>query len=174
MKIFVGCSASKDIPDFYFKKIEKLLNKILKENDLVFGGCDSGLMGIAYNIAKKNKRKVIGICPDIYKHDFKSLECDLELVTKNIAERTNELILQADIVLILPGGIGSINELFTAIECKRCHEFNKKIIIYNLNGYYDKLLEFLDKIYEEKFARVIDKELYFVTNKEQEIIEFMK
>lgn len=174
MKIFIGCSASKDISNIYFEKIEILLNKILKENDLVFGACNSGLMEISHKIAKKNNREIIGVCPKRYKDDFKDLSCNTEIITKNITERIDKLIIESDLLLFLPGGIGTINELFTAIECKRCHEFDKPIVIYNLNGFYDKILEFLDKIYEEKFARIIDKELYFISSNEKEIIKYIK
>lgn len=46
------------------------------ENDLVFGAKNCGIMGVAYREAKKNKRKVIGICPKCYEDSFHDLECD--------------------------------------------------------------------------------------------------
>ena len=173
MKLFIGCSASKDILKEYFEECSKFLNILMKENDLVFGACKSGLMELVYDITKKNNNKVIGICPDVYKHDFNILECDSEIITKNISERTNSLIKESDALIFLPGGIGTINELFTAIELKRCHEYDKPIVIYNLNGFYDDLLSFLEKLYNEKFARIIDKELYLVSDEIDVILNYI-
>lgn len=173
MKLFVACSASRDIPNEYFTDCSNFLTKLMKDNDLVFGACKSGLMELVYDITKENKNKVIGICPDIYKHDFKELECDVEIITENISERTNNLIKESDALIFLPGGIGTINELFTAIELKRCHEFDKPIVIYNLNGFYDKLLVFLEKLYNEKFARIIDKDLYLVSDNLESILNYI-
>lgn len=174
MKVFVACSASNNIKDEYFSSSRILLEDVLKDNDLVFGACKSGLMEVAYDVTKKNGNKVIGVCPLRYKHDFKTLDCDKEIITNTILERINGLIFESDILLFLPGGIGTINELLQSIESKRCHEFDKPIIIYNLNGFYNKLFDFLDKIYEEKFARDIDKELYFVSDSNKEILNYIK
>lgn len=173
MRLFVACSASKNISSEYFNGCSNFLNILMKDNDLVFGACKSGLMELAYDITKKNENKVIGICPDAYKHDFNSLKCDIEITTKNISDRTNSLIKESDALIFLPGGIGTINELFTAIELKRCHEYNKPIVIYNINGFYDELLAFFEKLYNEKFARVIDKELYLVSNEIDVILNYI-
>lgn len=173
MKLFIGLSASNNIKEEYFIKCQEFLNILMKDNDLIFGACNSGLMSLVYNITKNNKNKVIGICPERYKDDFNNLECDIEIITNNISERVFKLIEVSDAIIFLPGGIGTINELFTAIECKRCHEFDKPIIIYNLNGFYDQLFLFLEQIYSEKFARVIDKELYFVSTNLDEILNYI-
>lgn len=173
MDIFIGCSSSNDIPKEYFEDCKKLLEEIIKENNLIFGACNSGLMGLAYNEALKSNKKIVGICPEAYKDDFKSLKCDAKVVTKAVSTRTDALIMLSDILLFLPGGIGTIYELFTAIESKRCHEFNKPIIIYNSNGYYDKLLEFLDKMYNEKFSNLKDKNNYLVTEKVSLILDYI-
>ena len=99
MKLFIACSASKNIPNEYFTDCSKFLSELMKDNDLVFGACKSGLMELVYNITKENNNKVIGICPDIYKHDFKDLNCDTEIITKNISDRTNSLIKESDALI---------------------------------------------------------------------------
>lgn len=173
MQIFVGCSSRDNIPKKYYNDCNILLNKLLKENDLVFGAFHGGLMGIAHDITLQNENKIIGICPEVYKHDFDNLKCNKEILTKNIMERTSEIIKNSDILLFLPGGIGTIYELYTALECKRCHEFDKPIIIYNSNGFFDKLLDFMEVIYEEKFASYDDKNLYFISNDIEEIQKYI-
>lgn len=175
MNIFVGCSASSNIPSIYNDKSSKLLNKLFAmDYNLVFGACNSGIMKIAHDTAVNNKKDVVGIVPKAYEHDLKTLKCTEEIVTNNINERTSKVIEKSDILLFLPGGIGSVYELFMAIETKRCHEHKKAIIIYNVNGLYDKLLEFLDKLYEENFARMDAKNLYFVSDNEEEIVKLIQ
>ena len=59
MKIFIGCSSSNDIDKKYLEENKKLLDIILKDNDLVFGSCNNGIMGLAYSIAIKNEKEII-------------------------------------------------------------------------------------------------------------------
>ena len=172
MKLFIGCSSSNDIPTEYFNDCKVLLEELMKENDLVFGACNSGLMGLAYNTTLKANGNITGICPEAYKDDFKTLKCDTEITTKSVSERTDTVISSSDALIFLPGGIGTIYELFTAIESKRCHEFNKPIVIYNSNGYFDKLLEFMDKVYSEKFSGFKDKRNYLVTDSISSILYY--
>lgn len=173
MKLFVACSSSDDIPDIYFKDCKNLLDILLKDHDLVFGVAHSGLMGLSYDIALDHHREITGICPEMYQEDFKKLKCSLELTTKNIEGRTHQLICMSDVLLFLPGGIGTIDELFAAIDQKRCHEFDKPIIIYNSNGYFNLLLEFMGKLYHEHFSPLIDQSSYFVSDSIPEIIEYI-
>lgn len=173
MKLFIGCSSSNNIPTEYFDDCKVLLEELMKENDLVFGACNSGLMGLAYNTTLKANGNITGICPEAYKDDFKTLKCDTEITTKSVSERTDSVISSSDALIFLPGGIGTIYELFTAIESKRCHEFNKPIVIYNSNGYFDKLLEFMDKVYSEKFSGFKDKRNYLVTDSISSILYYI-
>lgn len=139
MKLFIGCSSSNDIPTEYFNDCKVLLEELMKENDLVFGACNSGLMGLAYNTTLKANGNITGVCPEAYKDDFKTLKCDTEITTKSVSERTDSVISSSDALIFLPGGIGTIYELFTVIESKRCHEFNKPIVIFIVKS-FDKTL----------------------------------
>ena len=164
MKLFVGCSSSNDIPGEYIEDCRVLLEKLMEGNDLVFGACNAGLMGLAYNTAIRANGNITGICPEAYKDDFNELQCNIEITTRTVSERTDSVISSSDALVFLPGGIGTIYELFTAIESKRCHEFDKPIVVYNSNGYFDKLLEFMDKVYGERFSGLKDKRNYLVTD----------
>ena len=172
MRIFVGCSASEDIPNKYREDSKILLDELFEqENDLVFGACNSGIMSDAYMSALNHERGIVGICPEAYVKDFEDLKCTEEIITKNVNERTDGLIRESDVLLFLPGGFGSAYELFTAIESKRCHEHNREIIIYNCEGFYDELLSFVEKIYNEKFAKEYVRDYYFVSSDKEKILE---
>ena len=173
MNIFIGCSASDDIDALYYDDTRELLNVLMRDNNLVFGACHSGLMGVAHDITKGFGNKVIGVCPSMYVNDFDTLDCDEEIVSDSVSDRTTGLISNSDILLFIPGGIGTVYELFTAIETKRCHEHDKPIIIYNSNGFYNKLLEFLDMLYTDKFAREKDRGHYYIANSREEVIDYI-
>lgn len=174
MKIAVCCSSIEDIDEIYKENAEKLLKEIFKKNnDLVFGAYNQGIMGIAYKIAKENNRKVIGITPKIFKEDFKKMECDVEIITENIYNRTLALIENSDMLLFLPGGIGTIYELMSAIESKRSKEFDKPIILYNDEGFFDELLEMLEKTYNENFSNICIKNCYNIYNDYKEIVNLI-
>ena len=173
MNIFVGCSASDDIDKAYYDDTRELLNVLMRDNNLVFGACHSGLMGVAHDITKDFGNKVIGVCPSMYVQDFDTLDCDEEIVSSSVSDRTTGLISNSDILLFIPGGIGTVYELFTAIETKRCHEHDKPIIIYNSNGFYNKLLEFLDMLYADKFVREKDRCNYYIANTQEEVIDYI-
>lgn len=174
MKLFVGCSSSDLIDEKYLNESKKFLEEIFKEdNDLVFGACDNGLMGYAYRIAKENKRNIIGICPLAYKDDFKFLECTIELIEPTISKRTEAVIENSDGLIIFPGGIGTIYELFNIIESKRNYEFDKPIVIYNLNGFYDEILDFLNKLCKEKFVKEKNLNIFYVATSAKEALEYL-
>ena len=174
MKIFIGCSSREEIPNKYFNDCNNLLEELFKlENDLVFGAYNKGIMALCYDKAKKYNRKVIGITPKIFVSALDELDCDLEIVTNNISRRTEGLIEESNVLLFLPGGIGTIYELFTVIESKRSGEFNKPIIIYNSNNFFDKLLDFLEKIYNEYFTDIKVKDCYLVMNSADDVVKYL-
>lgn len=75
------------------------------------------------------------------------------VVVETMHDRKALLIRDVDAVIALPGGCGTLEELFEAITAKRLGLFLKPIIIVNVDGYYDHLLKFLENSIEEKFMR---------------------
>lgn len=174
MRIFVGCSASDYIPKKYFDDCKIFLEELFKNGyDLVYGACNEGIMGLSYDIACNYNREVIGIYPEVYKNKSNNINCT-KVHRDTISERTNDLINFSDILLFLPGGIGTIYELFSAIEFKRAGEFNKPIIIYNSCGYYDKMLDLLELTYNEDFALRIVEENYYVCDNASDAIKYVE
>ena len=174
MKIFVACSASNDIPQRYLDESRYILERILKKNDLVFGACPNGIMGISYETALKNGRNITGVCPEAYKDDFLALKCTKEITTYSVAGRTDELINESDIILFLPGGIGTMYELFRALESKRCNEFNKPMIIFNCHGFYDNWLKLMEQLYSEKFSKRDAADNYIILNNKDDVIKLVE
>ena len=175
MNIFIGCSSSEYISDKYLIDCKVFLEELfIRDNNLIFGVCSKGLMGLSHDIAIKYSRNVKGICPFIYMDQFDELNCTDEEVTDTVGERIKNIIDESDVLLFLPGGIGTMYELFTAIEWKRSYEFDKPIIIYNSCGYYDKMLELLELTYNEDFALRIVSDNYYVCDIARDAIRYIE
>lgn len=173
MRLFIGSSSSETIPEKYIKDCTKLIEVLLKDNDLVFGAYNKGLMGISYKTAKKNNRSVTGICSEFYIESFKDLECDKEEITVNMLDSTMKIYKDSDAMVLLPGGFGTIYEFFTANYSKICNEINIPIILYNSCGYYDKLLSFIDDVCKENFVKESEKGKFVVANTIEEVMEYL-
>lgn len=166
-KIFISCSASNDIDLKYIEESSKIFNK-LKDHELLFGGFDSGLMGLAYHTFGNS----VGIAPKINKEGLESLNCE-KVILNNSGESTAKLILDSDIILVLPGGIGTLMELFTALHMKRIGEMDKPIIIYNLGGFYNDTISLIEDLI---FSKFISKEIHELLNiflNEEDVVKFI-
>ena len=173
MKLFIGCSASEYIPNKYTDDCKMFLEKLFEyEHDLVFGCCSKGLMGLSYDIVKNNGGSVFGVYPNVYRKEAVCLDCG-KVSTKTIPMRTDRVIKDSDVLIFMPGGIGTVYELFTAIECRRAYEFVKPIIIYNSCGYFDKLLEFLELTYDDNFALRDIKDYYYICSDADDCLNYI-
>ena len=175
MNIFVGCSSRNTENENYNKIAEKIGNFIVKKgHNFVFGGCDVGLMGKIYSIVSKStKSKIIVTIAKAYADDLKDLSYSKAYMFDTVNERKNAFIELADVMIFIPGGIGTIDELFTAIETRRNHEHNVPIIVINENGFFEQLLNMLERIYDEGFADSENCQLYFVADTVDEAIEYL-
>lgn len=174
MKLFIGCSSSEYISSKYLEDSKIFLEELFSnDNDLIFGVCCNGLMGLSHNIAIEYNRNIIGICPELYMNQFKDVNCTYEEITKTVGERTRRVIDESDVIVFLPGGVGTVYELFSAIEWKRSYEFDKPIVIYNLFGHFNKLFEFLNIIYDNGFTSREIEECYYVCENASDAIKYI-
>lgn len=174
MRIFIWASSSETISEKYKKDCETLIESVLRDNDLVFGAYEKGLMGISYRVAKKNNREITGICPKAYKDGLNSLLCDNIEIVNSIREATMKIYQNCDVIIILPWWFGSLYEFFTANYCKVCKEIKIPIVLYNSCGYYDKLLSFIGDMVRLNFVKENEKWNYYVANNVPEVLEYLE
>lgn len=175
MRIFIGCSASNNVPIKYINLAGEIADKLSKmDNKLVFGGSERGMMGKCYLSFKFNDKKVKGISDVSYIDELEGLECDASSVANSTFERAKLLYESAQIILFLPGGIGSMSEIFSMLEEKRTRNDNKPIIIYNYDGFYDDLLNMINYFKKFNFVSDNDTKLYEVVTSDDELIEIIK
>ena len=174
MELFIGCSSSEYISDKYLDDCKIFLNDLFTlDNNLIFGVCSKGIMGLSHDIAIHNGRDVKGICPLLYLSQLSDVSCTEEEITTTVGERTKKVISESDALIFLPGGIGTVYELFTAIEWKRSYEFDKPIIIYNSLGHFNKLFEFLDMVYDGGFTSREIEECYYICESADDALNYI-
>lgn len=172
--IFVGCSSRETNNDNFNKLAEDIGNFIVENNlNYVFGGCKDGLMGKIYSIVKDSNSDIIITMAKAYEKELEGLSYSKSYLYNTVNERKNGFISLSDIMLFIPGGIGTIDELFTAIEACRSKDYTVPIIIINIDGFFDPVLDMLEKIYQLELADNKSRELYFIANSFDEAKEFI-
>lgn len=174
--VCVYCSSSSKIAPLYFD-IADLLAKLLANNsmNLVYGGGDVGLMGKLARTVKENGGKVIGIIPKIFADkNIVFREADEMIITETMRERKRIMDEKSDAFIALPGGFGTLDELIEILSLKQLHCHNKAVVILDINGYYTHLIAQFEKSYEMMFAKEEYRGLYFVTDKLEEAIDYLK
>ena len=125
------------------KEIMNVADIIFEKNiDLIYGGAKIGIMGIVSNRMMEKGGKVTGIIPKILvKKEIINNDITKLIVVNSMHERKKMMYDLADAFIILPGGIGTLEELSEIITWKVLGIENKIIIIFNLNGFYNSLIK---------------------------------
>jgi hypothetical protein len=162
MKIAFFCSARENVKNQYENKVIPLLES-LQENvnfsHIVYGGGGIGLMGTVYNFFKGKK-----IIESHNLEKWRFTENPDENLYTSILKRQKMLLLNSDIFIILPGGFGTLSEFFDAIILNEIEHRNKPIIIYNCDGYYDKLIDLVSDMIINKSSSTAHNFLHFSSN----------
>ncbi len=140
-------------------------------HSLVYGGGSTGLMGAVADGALRHGGEVIGILPKF----MADLEwghpglTDLQLV-EDMRERKHRLLTDSDAVVALPGGCGTLEELFEAITLKRLGIYFNPIVLVNTRGYYDALQGFMQHVVSEKFMNAEHIGMWSMVDSVQEVL----
>lgn len=170
--ICVYCASSNHVDPAYFGVATAMGEAIAKQHcNLVYGGGSVGLMGkVAEAVelhgeesSSRPQSKVIGVIPEALLHmEVGKTDCDELIVTKDMRTRKAEMDKRADAFVTLPGGFGTLEELFEVLTHKMLEYHNKPIVIVNHDRFYDPLIELMEHMYEHHFARAKSRELYRV------------
>ena len=155
MKVFIASSSKNEIPKKYIEIAEKISEEYSKNYDLIFGGCNSGLMGVCYKTFKKNNKKIISVIDKKWQDNLEDIDSDEEYIVNDIITKTNKLC-ECDLAIILPGGYGTIAELSFLLDAKRSGEINLDIIIVNDYDFYTPFINLIEKTQKEKFSENIE------------------
>ncbi len=141
-------------------KFAKSVGQIIAKNnfDIVFGGGENGIMGSVSETAIEYGSKTTGIIPEfLIKKDLqeakhlKKFNSNL-IITKNMHQRKQMMYEKSDAFLILPGGIGTLDECFEVLTwCQLSQIVNKKVGIINFNNFWDPLIFLINHLYSEGY-----------------------
>lgn len=176
-KVCVFASSSNFLEEIYYEEVSELGCLLGKSNfDVVYGGSNLGLMWCCVKAAKLEGAKVYGVMPEkLYNilGDESTGICDELHVSENMRTRKAKLDEISDAVVAVPGGFGTLEELSEMIVQKQLGYNAKPIVIFNVNHYYDKLLEFFEQMMKEDFANENCRELYYVAATAQEVVDYL-
>jgi hypothetical protein len=154
--VCVFCSSSNLVQPPYFE-VARLLGHELARNEfrLIFGGGDIGLMGALARSAHASRGTVIGILPKaLREREGIAYEVADELiVTDSMAERKALLRERSDAFVVLPGGLGTLEEFLEVLTLKQLGYHEKPIVMINAEGIYDPLVHFFEHLHERRFLR---------------------
>ena len=155
MKVAIFCSANENIEPVYFEKTRELGEWLAKNGDsIVFGGCDMGLMECVAKAAYDVGGMTIGVVPSkIEENGHVSQYLSVEIPCDNLSDRKDLMLLKSDVVVALPGGLGTLDEIFTVAASSTIGYHNKRVILYNINGFWNTLIALLDDLQQRGMIR---------------------
>ena len=154
MNIVVYCSSRDDLPEKY-QQLATVLGAWIGQqgHTLVYGGSNAGLMHITAAAVHNAGGTIVGVIPEIFRHRIDPL-CDEVVYTAHLAERKQVMIERGDAFVVLPGGIGTLDEWISTLTVMNIGEDDTRpIIVANLDGLFTDTISQLQAITRTPFAR---------------------
>lgn len=171
MKIAIFCSANDNIDKAYFEKTEALGRWLAKRgDDVVCGGCNIGLMECVARAAHEAGAQVVGVVPRMVEREGRSSEyLDVEILCDNLSDRKDLMLAKSDASIALPGGIGTLDEIFSMAASATIGYHRKPVILYNMAAFWSPLVTFLDYLETQHMIRGDYRRLIQVANTLEEL-----
>jgi uncharacterized protein (TIGR00730 family) len=176
MNITVYGAASENISEEYKGTCEEFGRELAKRgHTLIFGGGKNGLMGAVARGVTAEKGKSIGIAPKFFKPDGVFFEhCSEFILTEDMRSRKKLLEEKCDAIVVLPGGIGTFDEFFEVFTLNGLGQTHKPIALYNVKGYYTKLMDLINHAVSEGFLAKRIADTLLLSDKAEEIFKFLE
>ena len=152
-KICIFCGSSMGFDPIYREKAAEM-GRALAENhcELLYGGGNVGLMNVIAEEMKQRHCKIVGT---ITQHllDMRVGRPDIDelIVVETMSERKKILEDMADAFIAMPGGVGTMDEFFEVMVLSQLRVFDKPVALFNVNGYYDDIVRFIERATKEGF-----------------------
>lgn len=173
--VTVYCSSSGDIHSRYLDAARALGEGIARHGwTLVYGGNYLGSMAAMADGARAAGGKVIGITPRLMVgKGYDDKQCHELIVTEEMRERKALLEARGDAFVALPGGLGTLEELTEVIVGRLLDYHDKPIVILNLDGFYNGLLEVIERGISESFIKPRARQLYHVATTVEDALAYL-
>lgn len=142
MNVGLFCSSCEQLAPSFQEEARQLGQWIAKqEHTLIYGGSTQGLMGICAQAVHQHKGRTIGIVPSfLHEMSLTNAQDTERIYVDDLAERKRKMIATSDCFVVLPGGIGSLDELFSVYASAIVGEHNKPLYLINTNELYTPLI----------------------------------
>ena len=163
-RICVYCGSAVGASSVYVQMAEKLAIELVKRNiELVYGGAQVGVMGSIANSVLAAGGSVIGVLPvGLFRTEVPHDGLTQLIEVSSLHERKAKMAEISDAFIALPGGLGTLEELFEILTWAQLGLHKNPVGILNVNGFYDKMLGYLDHAVAEKFIRLQHREMIVV------------
>jgi len=174
--ICVYCASSSQVKEEYYTAAARLGRLLVNGgNRLVYGGGHRGLMGKIADTVLESGGEVTGIMPRFMTEvEWNHTGITEMILVDSMHERKEKMAAMADAVVALPGGCGTMEELLEVITWKRLGIFTKPIIICNTKGYFDPLIEMLNRSVDENFMREEHRLMWQVADTPEAVMEALQ
>ena len=154
MKICVFCSANEQIDPEFFSMTEELGKWAAKNgHSIVYGGVNQGLMECVAKATKEAGGHTIGVVPMKVEAGRTSDYVDVEIPCDNLTDRKQLMMDQSDVFIALPGGLGTLDEVFTVAASATIGYHHKPVILYNMKGFWNQLIALLNDLQAKGMIR---------------------
>ena len=173
--ISIFCGAHEGKNPKYAQSAKIISEAIAKKGiNVVFGGGNVGLMKIISDTALDNGVEVLGISlKSLHALELANPRLNEIVVTDTLLDRKDEFMSRSDAFIVLPGGVGSLDELAEIMASNQLGIINKPVGILNTEGYYDHLLKWFDKAVEEGFISSANLKELLVSDNPQELVDLV-
>ena len=163
-RICVYCGSAVGASSVYVQMAERLAIELVKRNiELVYGGAQVGVMGSIANSVLAAGGSVIGVLPvGLFRTEVPHDGLTQLIEVSSLHERKAKMAEISDAFIALPGGLGTLEELFEILTWAQLGLHKNPVGVLNVNGFYDKLLDYLDHAVAEKFIRLQHREMLVV------------
>lgn len=174
-KIVVFCGSSLGFNPMYKEAAIELGNYFAKNNiELVYGGGKIGMMGILADTVLKHKGNVIGVIPKLLeKKEVVHTGVKEMIVCDTMSDRKVIMSKLVDGYITLPGGFGTLDELFEALTLNQLQIEQKPVGLLNVNGFFDAILLQLDKMVAEGYLKQANRKMLFVGTSVNDLMQKM-
>ena len=173
--ICVFCASSESIDEVYRETAVDLGRRVGAMGiDLVYGGAAIGLMGCVARGVHENNGRVVGVLPEFFKKkDIEYSEADELIITKNMRERKGVMDDRSDAFIVLPGGIGTLEEAMEILSMKQLKLTAKPLVFINTNQFFASLISHLQEMVDLKFAKAETMELFAIRPEAESALDYI-
>ena len=171
--VFCG---SRDGSNALFKKASFELGILLANENLklVYGGGNIGLMGALASSAQSNNCNILGVIPEhLMKKEVGKTDLKKLTVTKNMHNRKSLMYKEADAFIILPGGIGTLDEFFEVLTWSQLKIHKKPILLLNIDGFWNPMIDLINHQINFGFVDKSIENLFITVKKPSEAIDYL-